>query len=113
MGATGTAILDFGAFPGKSDTSVAVAGQAGIVAGSLVEAWVRPVATADHSTDEHLVESLKVVAGNIVPGTGFTVFGFNDNPVVVQDRDSGRARRQINTAAPRISGQWTVAWAWN
>ena len=36
--ASGTATLDFGAFPGKTDASVAVTGQAAIVAGSLVVA---------------------------------------------------------------------------
>ena len=77
MGASGTTTIDFGAFPGTSDTSVAVTGQAGIVAGSLVEAWIRPVATADHSADEHMVETLKVFAGNIVAATGFTIYGFN------------------------------------
>ncbi len=65
MGASGTAALDFGAFPGKSDASVAVTGQAGIVSGSLVEAWIRPEATADHTADEHMLETLKVFAGNI------------------------------------------------
>jgi hypothetical protein len=35
MGAQGQTTIDFGAFPGKSDASVAVTGQAAIVAGSL------------------------------------------------------------------------------
>ncbi len=42
MGATGKTTIDFGAFPGKSDTSVAITGQAAIIAGSLVEALIRP-----------------------------------------------------------------------
>lgn len=91
--ATGTATLDFGAFPGKSDTSVAVTGQTTIAAGSLVEAWIRPVATADHSADEHLVEPPRLVAGNIVAATGFTIYGICPN------RD-------------RLYGLWTVNWAW-
>ena len=77
MPAQGTATLDFGAFPGASDATVVVTGQAGIGAGSLVEAWLIPVATADHSADEHLVETLKVQAGSIVAGTGFTIRGVN------------------------------------
>lgn len=105
--ATGTATLDFGAFPGASDASVAVTGQAAIVAGSLVEAWLRPVATADHSADEHMVETLKVVAGNISAGVGFTIYGFNtgqtNEPIEVNE-GGGRGTR--------IYGQWTVAWAW-
>lgn len=102
MGAQGTTILDFGAFPGQSDASIAVTGQASIVAGSLAEAWIRPEATADHSTDEHMLETLKVCAGNIVAGTGFTIYGFNSNPM---NEPSG--------TGTRLSGQFTIAWAWN
>lgn len=97
--ATGTATIDFGAFPGATDTSLAITGQAAIVAGSLVEAWVRPVATADHSADEHWVEAPAVVAGNIVAGTGFTIYAH-----IGEDA----ARNQ----GSRLYGQWTVAWAW-
>lgn len=111
--ATGTATLDFGAFPGKSDASVAVTGQGGIVAGSLVEAWLRPVATADHTADEHMVETLKVIAGNIVAGTGFTIYGFNTS----QLNENPPGERHVMYATgqgrgTRIYGQWTVAWAW-
>jgi hypothetical protein len=75
MGAQGTAIIDFGAFPGSSQASVAVTGQAGILTTSAVEAWIRPQdATATHSVDEHVVEQLKIVAGSIVAATGFTIY---------------------------------------
>ena len=125
--ATGTAVIDFGAFPGKSDASVDVIGQSSIVAGSLVEAWIRPVATADHSADEHMLETLKVFAGNIVAGTGFTVYAFNASqlnesvPVVLTGRAALAAGpgKQDKQATPpqggigtRIYGQFTVAWAW-
>jgi len=76
MGAQGTVTIDFGAgAPNGNDTTklVAVTGQAGIVAGSLCEAWVRAEASADHNVDEHMVEDLKVTAGNIVAGTGFDI----------------------------------------
>ena len=109
--ATGTAILDFGVFPGASDASVAVTGQTSIATTSLVEAWLRPQATADHSADEHLVETLKVVAGNIVGGTGFTVYGVNTNqinePVEPGNRGGGGGQ------GTRISGTWSLAWAWS
>jgi hypothetical protein len=94
MGAQGTADLDFTAFPGKSDASVAVTGQGGIVAGSLVEAWLRPVDTADHKADEHLLAQVEVTAGNIVAATGFTIYGVT--------RDNTRSY-----------GIWKVAWVWN
>ncbi len=96
MGASGTSTLDFGAFPGGSDASIAVTGQAGILSGSLVEAWILPAATADHSADEHTVESLKIYAGNIIAATGFTIYGVN-----------------TGGGDTRIYGTWNIAWVWN
>ena len=127
---TGTATIDFGSFPGSSDASIAVTGQASIIAGSLVEAWLRPEATADHSADEHVFETIRVVAGNIVAGTGFTIYGLNTNqinePVTPErlgrfsgtgsDLGAGRQDRQAQDKGgkgTRIYGTWTIAWVWN
>ena len=96
MGNQGTAVLDFGTFPGESDTAVTVTGQVGIVAGSLVEAWIRLIDSADHSADEHMVETLKISAGNIsAPGESFTIYGVNEG------------------FGTRLYGQWNVGWCWN
>jgi hypothetical protein len=124
MGATGTATVNFGGFPGSSDTTVLVTGQTGIVAGSLVEAWLIPVDTGDHSADEHIADGPRIMAGNIVPGTGFTIYGmawpstidpvpegtrsylaFGQN-VMAPDEPYGRK-------TPMPYGQWSVAWVWN
>lgn len=112
MGAQGTATLDFGAFPGSSHASVAVTGQASIVAGSLVEAWIRPDATDDHSADEHMLETIKVVARDIVASTGFTIHGINSSEVN-ENFPPYRDARDGRGAGTRIYGQWTVAWVWN
>jgi hypothetical protein len=126
MGAQGTATLDFGAFPGASDASVAVTGQAGILAGSLVEAWILPAATADHSADEHRLESLRIVAGNIIAGTGFTIYGVNTSEInepsagqfLSNPGSRGGPGRQDKQAAnplrgTRIYGTWNIGWVWN
>lgn len=106
--ATGIAVLDFGTFPGKSDTSVAVTGQTSIVTLSYVEAWIRPIASADHSADEHMLETIQLFAGNIVGGTGFTIYGFNTSELSEPiDRTSN-----IGGVGTRISGQFNVYWAW-
>src|SRR2546421_302489 len=110
--ATGTSTLDFGAFPGASDASLAVTGQAGIVAGSLVEAWLRPVATTDHSADEHMVETLKIFAANIVAGTGFTIYGFNTSQLNESVANPG-AQNWAGGQGTRIYGKWTIAWGWS
>lgn len=126
MGAQGTAVIDFGAFPGKSDASVVVTGQAAIVSGSLVEAWIRLEASADHSADEHFLETIKVIAGNIVAGTGFTIYGLNTSqqsePLEGPKGDRFKAqgaqslggqRASVGGRGTRIYGAWTVAWVWN
>jgi hypothetical protein len=94
--AQGTATLNFGAFPGSGHATVAVTGQAAILANSLVEAWIFPATTADHSTDEHVVENLRVMASDIVAGTGFSIHG-------VCTTIGGDAMAY---------GQWNVGWVW-
>lgn len=131
-GNVGTATVNFGAFPGSSHASVVVTGQTGIVAGSIVQAWIRPVATADHTADEHMLETIKVFASDIVAGTGFTINAFNagtinepgedarakDNLSQIAARPGGRGRQDGLTAdgggkGTRIYGQWTIAWSWS
>jgi hypothetical protein len=126
VGNTGTATVNFGGFPGSSDTSVLVTGQTGIAAGSLVEAWLVPVATSDHSADEHIADGPRILAGNIVPGTGFTVYAVAwpsaESPVTDGVRSqssspSGQLLQAPNEAygrkTPMPYGQWSVAWCWN
>ena len=122
---SGTAIVDFGAFPGASDASVAVTGQGAIVAASLVEAWIRPLATADHSADEHMLETLRVVARDIVPGTGFTIYAINTSQLnepletpgaslfrSVAGTIYGAGGLSLGGRGTRLYGQWQVAWVW-
>lgn len=127
-GNTGTATIDFGAFPGSSHATVAVTGQTGIVAGSIVQAWLRPVATADHSADEHMLETISVHAADIVAGTGFTVHAFNVGTIneptedarakdnLSQFRAGGRGQQSLvgdrGGIGTRLYGQWTIAWSW-
>lgn len=133
MANTGTTVVDFGAFPGSSDTTATVTGQASIASGSFVEAWITPTATADHTADEHWVEQIKVVAGNIVAGTGFTIYARNDNPLTGPVVEPGKANSFVSSTggtailvknaqpgvfAPdggkgtRLYGQFTVSWVW-
>lgn len=111
MGATGTTTIDFGAFPGTADASVAVTGQGAIGSSSLVEAWIFPAATADHTADEHLVDPPRVVAGSVVAATGFTIFGFCRDEPSPQYVGPGR-QEQVNNPN-RVWGKWNVAWVWN
>jgi hypothetical protein len=109
FGKQGVSSLDFGAFPGATDATVVVTGQSAIQAGSIVEAWIMPAATADHSVDEHWLDPPIVVAGNIAAGTGFTIYGRVPNDPPPED-DS--YRRLPNVRNLRTYGVWNVAWQW-
>ncbi len=88
--ATGTAVLDFGT--GATNASVAVTGQTGILATSRVDAWIEATATANHSVEEHAAAGVDIRAGNLVAGTGFTIYGVT------------RDLLQFKT--------YTIGWAW-
>jgi hypothetical protein len=94
VGAQGTTTINFGTFPGATEASVAVTGQTGILAGSLAEAFLFPVATADHSVDEQILDRsvIALVCAKVVAGTGFTIFA---------------------RANATLYGQYNVAWVWN
>lgn len=111
MATQGTTTVNFGAFPGATDTTTTITGQTGITSTSLVEAWIFPSATADHSADEHWVDPPEVFAGNVTSGTGFTIYA-----VVKKRAEVGPvsdSTRQRNVDNPRVYGQWTVGWVWN
>ncbi len=91
ISANGSAVLNFGA--GASDTSVQVSAPF-ISAASVVSARILVAASTDHTADEHWVEELEVYAGNIVAGTGFTIYGRTRGPFV-------------------IYGHFNVTWEWN
>lgn len=95
MGAQGTATVDFGSFPGTDIATLTITGQTGILTSSLVEAWLVPKDTADHSEDEHVIEppNLFVAYSSIVAGTGFTITAIAIDGLAY--------------------GTYSVAWVWN
>jgi hypothetical protein len=126
-GATvGSTTVNFGVFPGASDAKTTIMGQASIIAGSKVKAYLMATATADHSADEHWVETIEVAAGNIVPGTGFDIYAKNTGtlaePVAEQWAGTRLAGPGVakNAVRPnygggtgtRLYGEFTVAWEW-
>jgi hypothetical protein len=71
MSSQGTATINFGSK--STDTSVAVSAPS-ITGGQLVEAWIFPTATATNTADDHWVEGINVIAGNVQAGVGFTIY---------------------------------------
>ena len=126
-GSSAVAEVNFGAFPGASDASVAVTGQADILSGSVLQAWLYPLATADHSADEHRIETISVSAGDIVAATGFTIWAQNTSQlneplgslgigrVVTKAATSayGNSGPAVGGQGTRLYGRYSVAWRWS
>lgn len=72
----GAATLDFSA---SNIATVDITGQSWVTSESIIMASIRPVATASHSEDEHMMLAtfiaLSAPAGLIVPGVGFSIVG--------------------------------------
>jgi hypothetical protein len=73
----GVATLDFGA--GGMTAETVVTGYAEVTADSVVMASVRVVATAEHATDDLLVDPIRLAVKDLVAGAGFTIYGEMDN----------------------------------
>lgn len=93
MASKGTATIDFGAFPGTNEASVAVTGESAILAGSLVDAWFRAEASPDHDAQDHTWAPTFVSITCSVPsaGVGFTIYA---------------------RSLERITGKFNLDWAW-
>jgi hypothetical protein len=89
----GNAEIDFGAMPGNSTMTLAIA-DAAIAAGSIVGAQILAKATVDHSLDEHIADPPQVYAGNVVAGVGFTIYG-----------------SVTQSLGPTTYGKWSVSWS--
>lgn len=74
--AAGAVTIDFGNFPGLNEITATITGQATIVSGSKVTAWLSPLVTSNHTVEDHLfaLNIINVTAGNIVAATGFTIY---------------------------------------
>ena len=92
-GSMGSAVINFGAFPGSNEAAVTVTGQTGIEATSQVRAWVEASATSDHTASDaaYAAALVGVSTGSIVAGTGFTVYA---------------------RSTEKMQGTFNIQWAW-
>jgi len=94
--AIGTAEIDFGAFPGSNDASVAVTGQTGISATSKAEAFVMAddTSTDGHTANDHRYFNMLsgLTCGTPTAGTGFTIYA---------------------TSQHKLQGKFALRWVWS
>jgi hypothetical protein len=89
--ATGTTTLDFGATPGTNNLEVVITGQTTITGTSKCKAYLVATATAEHNITEHTIVPINITCGNIVAGTGFTIYASTDL---------------------RLTGTFNINWEW-
>jgi hypothetical protein len=100
--------------------------ETGVTAGSVVQAWLIAADTADHNAEEHIIETITVIPGAPIAGTGFNVYARNNsqlnepltliNPVkfkTIQTQIAGSSTPGYGGMATRIYGQWTIGWKWS
>lgn len=91
---TGTAEIDFGAFPGANEASVSVS-EPTITGTAKVEAWLMgDDSTTDHTAADHryLGQFASLTCGNPVAETGFTIYA-----------------RSVH----KLEGAWAVRYVWS
>jgi hypothetical protein len=92
---TGSAIIDFGAFPGANEAGIAVTGQASIGATSKAEAFIMgDDTTTDHTAADHKYIGLwlNLTCGTPTAATGFTIYG---------------------RSTEKLQGTFNVRWVWS
>ena len=75
--AQGTAIINFGAFPGSNEAFIEVLDQATIGVGSKAESFVMADdATSDHTASDHryFAALVGLTCGTPIDGVGFTIY---------------------------------------
>jgi hypothetical protein len=91
----GSAEIDFGAWPGANEASVAVTGQTAITSLASAEAWMMADdTTADHTAADHRYADalMGVTCGTPTDGVGFTIYA-----------------RSIE----KLTGAFKVRWVWS
>ncbi len=91
--ARGTAVIDFGAFPGSNEATVAITGQTAITALSDVEAYFMAEATGNHTATDHAYAAKLISLTADIPtaGTGFNILARSEH---------------------KIQGTFNVRWVW-
>lgn len=76
----GSTEVDFGAWPGSNEASVAVTGQTGITGATPVEAWIMAEATSDHTLQDHTYAArfLSLTVG-APSGEAFTIYARSEH----------------------------------
>lgn len=90
----GVSTLDFGSHPGTNETTATVTGQSAMLSTSNIFVYINGEdTTADHTANDHKYFEVfgKLSANSPTAGTGFTIYARSDQ---------------------KLTGTWSVRWAW-
>jgi hypothetical protein len=109
----GTAILDFGAFPGKATAEVTVSPVTTLDPAGTPQVSIAYLASVDHSADEHAVDP-PLVSGQL-SGSTLVIRGIcsgrdRNVPPGVPFGNTANSQMPIPRRQPTPYGKWNVAW---
>lgn len=90
----GTAVINYGAYPGANESSIVVTGLGTISATSKVEAYIMgDDTTSDHTASDHryIAALIGITCGTPSTGTGFTIYA---------------------RSTQKIQGTFALRWVW-
>ena len=91
--AVGSAVIDFGAYPGSNEASVTITGQAAILSTNSAEAWLMAESQDVHTVNDATYAALltSVSCGIPTAASGFTIYA---------------------RSTEKLQGQFKVRWVW-
>lgn len=77
----GSAVIDFGAWPGSNEAEVVVTGLADMTAETGAEAWPMAEASGSHTAADaaYAARFYSLTCGAVVAGEGFTIFARSEH----------------------------------
>jgi hypothetical protein len=113
---SGSTTVDFGAFPGGNIASTTITFSDVYAPNAIIDAWVLPAATADHTADEHVVDPPLVTVTNNGDGTiTINALPSGRDPFVPALIPFGGANSQMPIPQAQVMpyGKWNVGYAFS
>lgn len=113
---SGVTTLQFGAFPGAPQASVTVSAIDAADPNAEIDAWIIPIATTDHSADEHVYDPPRL--GCAIVGTSIVITGFPSGrdlyvPASTPFGNTANSQMPVGNTQCMPYGAWSVAWAFS
>jgi hypothetical protein len=114
---SGSTTIDFGAFPGSNYASTTITFSDVYDPNAIIDAWILPATTADHSADEHVVDPPLITVTNNGDGT-ITINGVPSGrdpfvPALIPFGNTANSQMPVPQAQVMPYGKWNVGYAFS